>query len=196
MEVQRRETELISKSNCLSNRPPKKMSKQNVEIKARINVRIDEFEKRVQEITGKNKPDEMIFQNDTFFRCDSGRLKLRIFPDGTGELISYARSDVSGPKVSSYCLYSTKNPLKLKETLCQSLECLGSVDKRRLLYMHGSTRIHIDDVEGLNFPCMELEVTDSETAEGMKIAMEIKEALKVEDEDLFSVSYFDLLSKA
>ena len=34
-------------------------------------------------------------QDDTFFRCESGRLKLRTFSDTEGELIFYKRADES-----------------------------------------------------------------------------------------------------
>ena len=43
-----------------------------------------------------------IEQDDTFFRCEAGRLKLRDFLDGTGELIFYRRADQAGPKESFY----------------------------------------------------------------------------------------------
>ena len=44
-----------------------------------------------------------IAQDDTFFHCASGRLKLRVFDDGSGELIAYERSATAGPK-PSHCL--------------------------------------------------------------------------------------------
>ena len=170
------------------------MSNKNIEIKARLRVSIDEFENLVKEYTGKDKPDEVIIQHDTFFKCSSGRLKLRVFHDGTGEFISYNRSDISGPKISSYSLYPTQNPGKLMKVLSESTEILGEVIKKRLLYMHDSTRIHIDKVEGLKFPCMELEVTNLQSSEeGIKICSEIKRELKIQDEDLLNISYIDLL---
>ena len=41
-----------------------------------------------------------IRQDDTFFECRSGRLKLRTFANGEGELIFYRRTDEHGPKES------------------------------------------------------------------------------------------------
>nr|QBK92797.1 MAG: CYTH domain protein [Pithovirus LCPAC401] len=170
------------------------MSKQNIEIKAKLRVSIEEFENLVQEYTRKDKPDEVIIQHDTFFKCSFGRLKLRIFHDGIGELISYKRDNINGPKISIYSLYPTQNPMELKKVLSESLEILGEVVKKRLLYMHNSTRIHIDEVKGLKFPCMELEVTNLQSSEeGIKICSEIKKELNIQDEDLLEVSYFDLL---
>jgi hypothetical protein len=48
------------------------------------------------DIAGKG-PIELI-QDDTFFHCAAGRLKLRTFADGQGELIFYRRADEHGPK--------------------------------------------------------------------------------------------------
>ncbi|MGT2495215.1 adenylate cyclase [Cupriavidus basilensis] len=41
---------------------------------------------------------ELILQDDTFFACPNGRLKLRAFPAGEGQLIFYARAGQAGPK--------------------------------------------------------------------------------------------------
>jgi adenylate cyclase class IV len=61
----------------------------NVEIKAKLPNR-----DRTIGIVGKitEKPPEEIQQEDVFFLCESGRLKLRIFSPSKGELI-YAVED-------------------------------------------------------------------------------------------------------
>jgi hypothetical protein len=69
----------------------------NIEIKARIKS-IERLTAAVAALADQG-PIE-IPQDDTFFRCDAGRLKLRSFMDGTGELIYYRRADESGPKES------------------------------------------------------------------------------------------------
>jgi adenylate cyclase class IV len=60
----------------------------NIEIKARVDnlaaLRVDV--EKLAEKTDHLGPVE-IDQDDTFFNCPSGRLKLRAFPDGTGQLI-------------------------------------------------------------------------------------------------------------
>jgi len=60
----------------------------NIEIKARI----ENIEAVVQKATAlaDQGPIE-IFQDDTFFICQNGRLKLRMFSPGQGELIFYIR---------------------------------------------------------------------------------------------------------
>ena len=62
----------------------------NVEIKARVDD-LDAVEARARTIATRG-PEE-IFQDDTFFACDRGRLKLRDFGDGRGQLIHYRRAD-------------------------------------------------------------------------------------------------------
>jgi hypothetical protein len=56
----------------------------NIEIKARIS-HVDALLPKVQAIADKG-PFEII-QEDTFFACDTGRLKLRVFSKGHGELM-------------------------------------------------------------------------------------------------------------
>ncbi len=58
-----------------------------------------------------------IDQDDTFFPCPTGRLKLREFADGTGELIFYQRPDTAGPKESFYVKTPARDPQGLRRTL-------------------------------------------------------------------------------
>jgi len=55
----------------------------NVEIKARIGS-VEALEPRAAALADQG-PFEIV-QDDTFFTCDAGRLKLRVFADGAGEL--------------------------------------------------------------------------------------------------------------
>lgn len=69
----------------------------NIEIKAHI--------KSVENIAPKaaaiaDKGPVQIIQDDTFFNCESGRLKLRALSDVEGELIFYRRGTQQGPKES------------------------------------------------------------------------------------------------
>src|SRR5450631_4512537 len=92
---------------------------------------------------------ESIAQDDTFFACTSGRLKLRVFADGHGELIGYERPDAFGPKTSDYRITSVANPGALRDTLMRALGVTGRVVKQRTLLVVGRTRIHLDHVDGL-----------------------------------------------
>lgn len=69
----------------------------NIEIKARI-VSIQALVPKAAAIADEG-PVEII-QDDTFFRCEAGRLKLRAFSQEAGELIFYRRANQQGPKES------------------------------------------------------------------------------------------------
>lgn len=58
---------------------------------------------------GAREP-EHFFQEDTFFDVPHGRLKLRDFGNGRGDLIEYARENTCEPRESRYSLVPTSNP--------------------------------------------------------------------------------------
>src|SRR5207248_9412216 len=78
-----------------------------------------------------------ILQDDTFFGCDAGRLKLRSFSNGTGELIFYRRADEQGPKESFYIRSPTSAPDSLRESLTLAYGVVGRVRKQRTLFLVG-----------------------------------------------------------
>ncbi len=166
----------------------------NVEIKARVP---DMGTVRARAAAMSDALAVVLEQEDTFFNVPDGRLKLRVFPDGKGELIAYRRPDAVGPKTSEYFVYRTPNPEALKDLLTRALGIRGIVRKRRLLYLVGQTRIHLDEVEGLG-AFLELEVMLSDRqleAEGEAIARRLLADLGVRDEDLMSSAYIDLLEE-
>lgn len=126
----------------------------NIEIKARLEG-IATIEARVAAIATDGP--QRIDQDDTFFRCDHGRLKLRTFSPRSGELIFYRRPDVAGPKTSFYLRSPTREPDSLREALALACGTIGRVVKSRQLYLVGRTRVHLDRVEGLG-DFLELEV--------------------------------------
>jgi predicted adenylyl cyclase CyaB len=136
-------------------------------------------------------------QEDTFFSVPEGRLKLRVFPDGKGELIAYRRPDAVGPKTSEYFVYRTPHPEPLADLLTRALGVRGVVRKRRLLYLAGPTRIHLDEVEGLGaFLELEVVLADGQPeAEGEAIARRLLAELGVCDEDRVAAAYVDLLEE-
>jgi adenylate cyclase class IV len=71
----------------------------NIEIKARVP---DLATFRAKAASLASGPKQIINQTDTFFVVSRGRLKVRAFSDGSGELISYERADQQGPKESVY----------------------------------------------------------------------------------------------
>ncbi|GIZ52726.1 class IV adenylate cyclase [Noviherbaspirillum aridicola] len=164
----------------------------NIEIKARVDD-IRALERRVVAIGGAGP--QPIAQDDTFFRCENGRLKLRAFDDGTGQLIFYRRADEQGPKESFYVMSETAGPDGLRQALTLAYGMRGRVRKQRLLYMMGRTRIHLDRVEGLgDFMELEVVLADGEAAgDGMREAQQLMARLGVDAAQLVEGAYLDLL---
>ncbi|WP_243688441.1 class IV adenylate cyclase [Geotalea toluenoxydans] len=121
----------------------------NIEIKAYIES-VDALVPKAAAIADQGPID--IIQDDTFFRCDSGRLKLRAFSPDEGELIFYRRADQQGPKESFYLRSSTPAPETLRESLSLAYGQAGRVRKHRTLFLAGRTRIHLDKVEAGGIP--------------------------------------------
>ena len=164
----------------------------NVEVKARV-ADLAPIEARARTIATSGPTD--IAQDDTFYRCERGRLKLRRFADGHGELIHYERGDTSGPKLSDYVIAPTVDPDKLHEALSRSNGVLGRVKKRRRLYLVGNTRVHLDQVEGLG-AFVELEVVlgeDETEQQGEATAQRILRDLGIDRSQLVAGAYFDLI---
>ncbi|MCV6906460.1 MAG: class IV adenylate cyclase [Achromobacter xylosoxidans] len=166
----------------------------NIEIKARV-ASLAAVESLAAALSGKEPV--AIAQDDTFFACPDGRLKLRAFSDGTGELIFYRRADDTGPKESFYVISPTSSPDTLRDALGLAYGVIGRVRKQRLLFMAGRTRIHLDRVEGLGeFLELEVVLRDGESAEaGMAEARELLASLRITPEQLVSGAYLDLLAQ-
>ena len=164
----------------------------NIEIKARAS----DFnrQKTIAETLCKH-PGEQIWQEDIFFNISKGRLKLRIFDSGSGELIYYIRADSSGPKVSQYEISVINEPESLKNILTSSLGVRGVVRKQRTLYKIGFTRIHFDQVENLgNF--IELEFVMQENInkkEALQTIKNLMEKLEIQDNHLINTAYIDMV---
>ncbi|MCC5859160.1 MAG: class IV adenylate cyclase [Ectothiorhodospiraceae bacterium] len=141
-------------------------------------------------------PSMLIAQEDTFFHVPRGRLKLREFGDGTGELIQYDRPDSPGPKQSTYIRSPTSEPHSLKAALAAALGVRAVVSKQRSLFLAGQARIHLDEVAGLG-QFIELEVVlrpEQTEAEGRRIADRLMSELGIEPSDLVAGAYVDLLA--
>lgn len=166
----------------------------NIEIKARV-ADPEAMAGRAERLADDGP--RIINQDDSFFSCDHGRLKLRDFGDGRGELIFYRRPDQSGPGESSYRISPTADPEGLRALLAEALGITGRVRKRRRLYRFGRTRIHLDSVEGLG-EFLELEVVlgdGEDPGAGVAEANQLIDALRIESCDLVDVAYVDLLAK-
>lgn len=166
----------------------------NIEIKAKI-PDIDYCIKLAEKLSGA-KP-KIIKQEDTFFNCKNGRLKLRIHSKDDGVLIFYNRPDLIGLKTSEYYLSTTHEPYRLLDVLERSYGSCGRVNKTRKLYLLGRTRVHLDQVENLgNFLEFEVVLKDDEgITEGETEAKQLMEAFKISESDLISGAYVDMIKK-
>jgi adenylate cyclase class IV len=168
----------------------------NVEIKARISS-VDAL-LPVAVALGDGDHPQLIHQDDTFFNVPHGRLKLREFSNGLGELIHYQRPDDEGPKRSDYLIVPAPDPEGLRRLLGRGLGLLGRVRKERILVLVGSTRIHLDKVEGLGeFLEIEVVLQPGQTEhEGTDQARVLMTRLGVPASALVRGAYLDLLRAA
>jgi predicted adenylyl cyclase CyaB len=164
----------------------------NIEIKARVT---DFVASRHRAEQLSDTPCQVIPQEDTFFSCPHGRIKLRELAPQHGQLVYYQRQDVTGPKHSEYKIFETDNPSGLKLILAEAYGVRGVVSKIRYLYLVGQTRIHLDDVAGLG-KFIELEVvlqSDQTDEQGQAIAEDLMRKLGIQDVDLIDSAYIDLM---
>src|SRR4051812_13377587 len=133
-------------------------------------------------------------QRDTYFHAVQGRLKLREAPPALAELISYARVDQAGPKVSTYRIVPVADPAALTAALDDALGIRVVVEKERRLLVHRNVRIHLDRVAQLG-DFVELEAVAAGigglAAEAQKVE-ELRAALGLEDRLLVARGYADL----
>lgn len=166
----------------------------NIEIKAHIES-VQALIPKAATISDEG-PIEIV-QDDTFFSCENGRMKLRAFSETEGELIFYRRANQQGPKESYYVRSPTSSPSTLRETLAQAYGQAGRVQKRRTLFLAGRTRIHLDEVKYLgHFLELEVVLKEGEDAEqGVKEAHSLMAKLGVEPSQLIEGAYVDLLAE-
>ena len=142
---------------------------------------------------------QILYQRDVFFKIYDGRLKLRIFGPGDGELIFYRRPDALGPKLSDYQISHPDEPDKLEALMSRALGRLATVNKRRTVYLCGRARLHFDQVDELGeFIEVEVVLTEAETREqsfaaAEQEARELMQALRIREDDLVECAYVDLL---
>ena len=166
----------------------------NIEIKARI-ASVAALTPQVEAIADQG-PIE-IEQDDTYFVCGTGKLKLRMFSPEQGELIYYRRAQEAGPKESFYLRSPTTAPEDLRELLTLAHGQIGRVRKHRTLFLAGRTRIHLDRVSGLgDFLELEVVLEESEPLEtGISEANGLLQRLRVQPSQLIEGGYLDLLAQ-
>ncbi|MFX0016312.1 MAG: class IV adenylate cyclase [Promethearchaeota archaeon] len=170
------------------------MTHKNIEFKAKCSD-----PGKIKEILISRKADfkGIDIQVDTYFKVNSGRLKLR---EGKIEnaLIYYERSDTKEPKKSDVTLfkYDPNSSSSLREILTKSLGVLVVVSKQRAIYFIENIKFHIDNVENLG-SFVEVEAIDIDGTIGIEKLREqcqfFLELFEISEENLVSKSYSDLL---
>src|ERR1043166_8255997 len=120
-----------------------------------------------------------------------------MFSKEEGELIFYRRANERGPKESFYLCSPTSAPDALRELLSQAYGQAGRVEKRRLLFHVGRTRVHLDDVRGLgHFLEFEVVLREGEGPDaGMKEAEILMTRLGIKSSQLVEHAYVDLIAR-
>ena len=163
----------------------------NIEIKAHI-AGVEALLPQVRAIADQG-PFE-ITQDDTYFVCNAGRLKLRAFSQCEGELIYYRRANEATAKESFYLRAPTTAPETLRDVLTLAHGQIGRVQKHRTLFLKGRTRIHLDRVAGLGeFLELEVVLAQHESLDGgIEEANQLMALLGIDRSQLISGGYLDL----
>lgn len=133
-------------------------------------------------------------QTDTYYKVARGRLKRRETEDEPAEWIEYERANVAGPRASDFRILTDEQARERYGA--QALETWVVVRKRRELWMLGSVRVHLDEVEGLG-RYLELEsvVTgDLGEARAREALERLRRDLTPSLGELVDASYSDLMA--
>ncbi len=165
----------------------------NVEIKARCAAPAEIRKILLENGADFKGTDE---QEDTYFNIPEGRLKLRLGPIEKS-LIFYNRNNQGGPKTSEVTMTdTTANGDALKQVLSKALGVKVTVKKSREIYFIDNVKFHIDDVPGLG-SFVEIEAIDFDGNIGQtKLDRQCRHYITlfgIQDQDLISVSYSDML---
>lgn len=130
---------------------------------------------------------------DTYFKIVSGRLKLREFRGGKGELIWYSRPNTRGIRVSQYTIVQVRHTREVRNALSGVFGTLAVVRKRRDLYVLKNARIHLDRVKGLG-SFVEFEViVRYGMPQAKRLMNTLKRAFAIRKRDCIGSSYSTLL---
>ena len=137
-------------------------------------------------------------QTDTYFKTNTGRLKLREFGSGPAQLIPYQKSYAAAPSRSDYALMTVEDPALVKRLFGLLLGIEFVVAKHREVFLIENVRIHLDEVAGLgNFVEFEaVFTTDTHQARALETSKveRLMELFEIKASDLMTQSYVDCLS--
>ena len=132
-----------------------------------------------------------LIQTDTYYEVPFGRLKLRELGGGTAELIFYERAEATDERWSRYTKFPMADPAGVHRALAGSLGVRVVIRKTRDLYRIRSTRIHIDEVEGLG-AFIEFEIQDQDELTSSREMEFLRQAFGIVPEAIIRGSYADM----
>jgi predicted adenylyl cyclase CyaB len=143
---------------------------------------------------GASRQPAPLDQVDWYFQVPHGRMKLRQRKgENAAELIFYVRPDAPKARTSEYQKLPVVDPAGMRRLLEATFTPAACVRKRRDLWLHEGTRIHLDRVEGLG-SFVEIEVPFGRDAARARRAMQaLTDCLGIVPADILSCSYADLL---
>jgi adenylate cyclase class 2 len=167
----------------------------NIEIKARCNN-----PQKAQIIAKKYQTEYLgvLHQIDTYFRTQTGRLKLREINGKIAQLIPYKKDYQTGPMKSEYTLLPVADPKVTKELLSALLGVEFVVDKLREVFLIENVRVHLDRVQSLGefieFEAVCSSDSEEEFSRQTKKIQELMVTFEIQPKDLLDKSYVDYMT--
>jgi adenylate cyclase class IV len=140
------------------------------------------------------QPTEILLQTDVYFAVPGGRLKLRRIAGKPAELIQYDREDAPGARWSRYSRFEVSEPDVLQEMLANALGIRGIVQKTRTLYLYGTARIHLDNVEGLG-AFLEFEIVETAPGDALAVMDKLRTVFSIRSDGIVGGSYIDMVEQ-
>jgi adenylate cyclase class IV len=161
-------------------------------------------------------------QHDTYFNVSSGRLKLRewsiqedaqrkslytkkynniqeAYENGSSGalLVAYTRPNDESSRISNYLISPITDPTTFLPLLTTTLGTWMIIEKTRVLYRYGRTRIHFDRVTGLgSFVELETEFADASSSDDVTAEHDtVKKFLQLDLLPTIAYSYSDLAQR-
>ena len=168
---------------------------ENIEIKARV----DNPDKKRDIVSALDHTFIGIdHQIDTYFKVTNGRFKLRESSLSGAYLILYLRDNLPGPTSSVYQKIPVDDADGLKNLLHKMQGIHITIEKKREIYLYENVRIHLDEVKNLgNFLEFEAVMDDRYNDKDLetKKVNYLLEKLEIDEKDLISVSYENLMER-
>jgi predicted adenylyl cyclase CyaB len=141
---------------------------------------------------------DVLDQVDTYFHCNTGRLKLRTIDPQHGptrhELIAYSRPDTADARTSTYRVILIPDGQSARAALASTLGIRNTIIKRRELLMWHNVRIHLDTVQDLG-TFIEFEAvinTEADRTDSPARVEMLRRTMGIDDQHLITTSYGDM----